>query len=135
MFGPVSKRLGMFLGLLSLAGCAAVPASAGAESGPPIAAMTLVFVGETAHVAGGDLAVPVECLGGQTGYCSGVLTVSRGGQRSVVPFSLKGGSAESLYVPLRLEAGGRRTTKVSATATTSQPLGTPAVTKSLLYTR
>jgi hypothetical protein len=134
--GPVSKRLGIFLGLLSLVACAAVPASAGAESGPPIAAMTLVFAGDSAHVAGDDLAVPVECLGAQNGFCSGVLTVAQGGRRSTLPFSVKGGGTpETLYLPLRIETGRRGATKVLATAATAQTLGSPMVTKSLLYTR
>jgi hypothetical protein len=113
-------------------GPAAVPAVAGAES--PASTPVLAFAGDTAHIAGSQVAVPVQCEGASSAFCSGTVTLTRGGQRATVPFSVQGGADETVYVPLRLEAMGRPT-KVSAALSTALPLGGPISTKTLLFVR
>jgi len=111
-------------------GLVAVPAPAGAE--PPAYAPVLAFAGDTARVVAGQVAVPVECLGEASGFCSGTVTLSRAGKRAVTQFALRGGARESLFVPLPL--GTSHPTKVSATLSTAGR-GEATNTKSLLFIR
>ncbi|HEY0277912.1 MAG TPA: hypothetical protein VGC32_06555 [Solirubrobacterales bacterium] len=122
----------MSIGVLAVAACAALPAAASAA--PPSASTSLVFTTGTARPAAGLLAVPVRCLGESTGFCSGVLTLTSGSRKASIPFSVKGGSTESIYVPLRLE-GTRRASKVTAVAATAQPLGPPDSVTEVLSVR
>jgi hypothetical protein len=123
--------LPIFLLMFGL-GPAAVPAVAGAEA--PASTPVLAFAGDSAHIVGGQVAVPVECEGTPSGFCSGTVTLTRGGQRASAPFAVRGGADETLYVPFRLEVSGRPT-KVSATLSTALPLGGPIGTKTLLFVR
>jgi hypothetical protein len=93
-----------------------------------------VFTTGTAREVAGNLAVPVSCLGESTDFCSGVLTLSAGGRKASIPFSVQGGSVESIYVPLRLD-GGRGARKVIAVAGTAQPVGPPASVSEVLSIR
>jgi len=80
---------------------AAVPLAASAQSavdaGPE---MSLVFTAETARLVGSSALVPVRCLGPQEGLCSGTVTLSVKGRKHKAPFSLVGGSAQNLVVPV-----------------------------------
>ncbi len=96
--------------------------------------MSLVFTTGAAREVAGNLAVPVRCLGESTDLCSGVLTLSGSGRKASIPFSVQGGSGESIYVPLRLE-GGHRAQKVIAVAGTAQPIGPPASVSEVLTIR
>lgn len=104
--------------------------SVGTAGGATFAGTELEFAGDTAGYAAGQVAVPVECVGGPTGFCSGTLAVTVRGKRSVSSFSVQGGSRETVLVPLPA-AGGARPSKVAAVATTTQPLG-PAITRRAL---
>ncbi len=111
---------------------AAAPAVAGAEA--PASTPVLAFSTDSGSIVGGQVAVPVSCEGASSAFCSGTVTLSRGGQRASVPFSVPGGANEAIYVPLRLEATGRAI-KVNATLTTVLPLGGPTATKTILFVR
>lgn len=111
---------------------AAVPVAAGAEA--PASTPVLAFAGDTARSVGSQVAVPVECEGTTSAFCSGTVTLIRGGRRATVPFSVRGGADETLYVPLRLESTGRPV-KVNATLSTVLPLGGPTATKTILFVR
>jgi hypothetical protein len=125
-------RLAATIGALGIAACASVPAIAAAA--PPSESVSLVFTTGTAREVAGNLAVPVSCLGESTDFCSGVLTLTGGGRKVSIPFSVQGGSGESIYVPLRLE-GGHRAQKVIAVAGTAQPGGPPASVTEVLSIR
>lgn len=108
--------------------------SIGAADAAPTGAMELEFAGDTAAYAAGQAAVPVECVGEPAGFCSGALTVSWQGKKSVSTFSVRGGSDDTVFVPLPAELQGRRA-KLAAVATTSGPLGPPVTRKAILHLR
>jgi hypothetical protein len=127
---PPKRFVAVLFLLVSLCCAAAVPAVAGAEL--PASTPVLAFAGDTAHSVGGEVAVPVECLGESTAFCSGTVTLTRAGQKVTAPFSVEGESDETLFVPLRLEGGAGRPVKVNAAITTLQPLGGPSATRTIL---
>lgn len=131
--GNPVKGLTAALAVLGLAGALALPATAGADASAIAPGMTLVFAGGKAHNVADNVAVPVECLGEGHGFCSGVVTLSRSGHRISVPFSVRGGGHEVLFVPLRLGGGKAHPRKVHGVATTVQPQGPAASTKEFLY--
>lgn len=132
--GNSVKQLTAAIAVLGLAGALVLPATAGAQSAA-IGGMTLVFSGGNAHSVADNVAVPVECLGEGDGFCSGVVTLSRSGHRISVPFSVRGGSHEVLFVPLRLHGGATHPRKVHGVATTVQPQGPATTTKEFLYAK
>lgn len=106
------------------------PASAGSQV--PDSSMELVFAGSAVNRVGDQLAVPVECLGDAGGFCSGVLTLSRGGRHTSATFSVRGGSRDSLFVASpTARAGG----KVHGVATTAERVGAPISRATYLYAR
>jgi hypothetical protein len=123
------RNLAALLCVLVLATGLASPAAAGAETPISVPGMELVFEGARAHSDGDLVSVPVRCLGEGRGFCSGVVTLSSGGHRQTVPFAVQAGSHESLFVPLRIDGGG----KVRGVATTDQRLGPPSSIATLLY--
>jgi hypothetical protein len=122
MIGPRNLRL---LTVLACVLGVVLPESAGAAPTVPATTSTLVFATGKAQVVAGEVAVPVKCLAGPQDFCSGVLTLSRAGQRVSAPYSVQGGHTESLFVPLSV-ATARKPVKVNAVAATAQS-GGPAV--------
>ena|ERR1700759_4444166 len=133
MVKRIKKIRSLSLGVLAAVACLAA-FSAGSVAAAPISApgMELEFAGDTAGYAGGQAAVAVECIGEPTGFCSGTLALTWHGKRSVSTFAVQGGHAETVFVPLAIEGRGRRA-KVSAVATTSQPLGPVVTRKAVLH--
>jgi hypothetical protein len=86
--------------LTLLAVVLASPASARSSTLESPADMSLAFVSETAHRVGSQALLLVECDGPRTGTCVGTVTLSVAGQKQKVPFSIFGGSSQSLTVPL-----------------------------------
>ncbi len=112
---------------------AAIPAAAGAIGPAGAAETTLVFAnGKTRGVAG-NVAVPVQCLGSGGGFCSGQVTLSRNGHHASIPFSVRAGGEEVLFVPLRLVGAQGHPRKVHGVATTIQALGPVTRTAEFLY--
>jgi hypothetical protein len=101
--------------------------TAGIAGGATFAGAELEFAGDTADQTAGQVEVPVECIGGPTGFCAGTLTLSWHGKRSTSTFSVQGGSSDTVAVPLPAGGSGGRA-KIAAVATTTQALG-PAVTR------
>ncbi|MBS1885395.1 MAG: hypothetical protein JSS97_20790 [Actinobacteria bacterium] len=97
--------------------------------------MTLVFASDSTHEAAGNVAVPVQCLGPDNGFCSGVVTLSRSGHSTSIPFSVRGGGREVLFVPLRLGGRADHPRRVHGVATTDQALGPATSAKQFLYAR
>ncbi len=126
MIGPRNLRL---ITVLACVLGVVLPESAGAAPALPGTGSTVVFTSGKAQSAAGGLTVPVKCLANAQTFCSGVLTLSRSGQRVAVPYSLQGGRAESIFVPLAIAPGTRKPVKVNAVAATSQPAG-PAINSS-----
>jgi hypothetical protein len=131
----VRRRLVACLCVLGLGAGAALPASAAAEPAGATTGETLVFGTAPAHSTGDLVVVPVECLGGSRGFCSGVVTLSWDGHRSSEPFSVRGGADETLFVPLRLGEAKTKPRKVRGVATTDQGTGRPSSTKAVIYVR
>jgi hypothetical protein len=129
----VRNHLATFFCALGLVASLAIPASAGAESPISLPGMEIVFAGEGAKSDGDLVAVPVTCLGGKDEFCSGTVTLSRGGHSASIPVSIEGGASESVYVALRLGTAGSRPIKVRGVATTAQRLGSPSSTETFLY--
>ncbi|MFT3864508.1 MAG: hypothetical protein QM729_09570 [Solirubrobacterales bacterium] len=125
-------RKPILLAALALAGLGAIPAQAGAVAPAAIPGMRLVFAEAPAHNYGNQVAVRVECLGAEGGFCSGTVTLSRAGQKASVPFSVRGGGGETLFVPLRLGSSLRRSAKLFGQASTNQPGSSPTATSSTL---
>jgi hypothetical protein len=128
-------RISTLVGALGIAACLTVPAAAGADASASANAMSLVFASGQAHQAAGNVAVPVQCLGSGDGFCSGVVTLSRSGHSISIPFSVRGGGNEVLFVPLRVSGHGNHPRKVHGVATTDQALGPATSAKQFLYTR
>ena len=83
-----------FLSLTAASALAAARATvfeAGSET-------SLSFARRTARLVGPEALVLVECAGPKDGICSGTVTVSAGGHQHKTPFSLLGGSRQSLAV-------------------------------------
>lgn len=95
--------------------------------------MELDFAGDSVQAAAGEVAVPVACSGVPGGFCSGTITLSWSGKRSTVPFSVRGGGKETVLVPLRVETRAGHPARLSAVASTVQPLGAPVTRKAALY--
>ena len=113
-----------FLGLLATA-----------KAAPPTAETSLAFVGESAHVIAGNVAVPVECEGEGAGICSGTVTLSFGARHSSANFSVDAGATETVFVSVPARAATRRGTKVIAQASTARSLGGPSSTRTVLSLR
>ena len=94
--------------------------------------MTLVFTNGKARNVADNLAVPVECVGGD-GFCSGEVTLSHRGHHISIPFSVQGGKHEVLFVPLRVRPAKSHPRKVHGVASTIQPRGPATSTKEFLY--
>jgi hypothetical protein len=127
------RRISAVLGAVGIAACLSVPASAGASSSDA-GAMSLVFASGQTHEAAGNVAVPVQCLGSGDGFCSGVVTLSRSGHSISIPFSVRGGGHEVLFVPLRVSGHGDHPRRVHGVAATDQALGPATRAKQFLYT-
>jgi hypothetical protein len=127
-----TKKFGASIALASLALLIAALLSGGSAGAAPLVGAELEFAGDTAELAAGQVAVPVECIGGTAGFCSGTLTLSAQGKKSVSTFSVQSGTKETVYVPLPGEAGGKRA-KIGAVATTSQPFGPPVTRRVILH--
>lgn len=104
----------------------------GIAGAAPFAGAELEFAGDTAGYTAGQVEVPVECVGRSTGFCSGSLSLSWRGKKSVSTFSVQGGSRDTVLVS-PAPAGGARPAKIAAVATTIQPLGPVVTRKAILH--
>jgi hypothetical protein len=130
LLGKTATKLTSAVAVVGLVGALALPAAAGADS--IASGSSLVFANGKTEAVAGNVAVPVECLGSGTGFCSGNITLSRSGHRVSIPFSVENGSKETVYVPLHV-TGKAHAKKVHGVATTVQPQGAPTSTKEFLY--
>ncbi len=113
------RLLACALALVCLA-AAAVPTAASADSALDAGSeMSLVFTGETARLIGSSALVPVRCLGPQEGLCSGTVTLSVNGRKHKAPFSVVGGSAQGLVVPVGSADAGQSAVAVARTVRAS----------------
>lgn len=109
-----------FLGLLA-AICAltafAIPGAAGAaadSNSPP--ELSLTFPTREAHLSGSQASVWATCEGPETRVCNGTLTLTRGGNKHEVRFSVIAGTNQSLTVPLGVNSTAKRIVAVVRTA-------------------
>jgi hypothetical protein len=108
-------------------------ASSGAAAAAPVQGMELDFAGDSVQAAAGEVAVPVDCSGLAGGFCSGTITLSWSGRRGAAPFSVRGGGKETILVPLSVETRAGHPARLSAVASTVQPLGAPVTRKAALH--
>lgn len=131
MSGRTVKGVVSLLCAVGVASAVILPAASSAES-PISQGMSLVFAsGKTKSVAG-DVVVPVQCIGDGPGFCSGNVTLSRNGHHISIPFSVRGGGHDVLFVPLSLGGKASHPRKVHGVAVTAQPLGPATSTKEFL---
>jgi hypothetical protein len=110
---------------LALLALATLAAPAAGRIAPPAfgagSATSLIFSGRAAQVVGDTALVPVRCLGPRRGICSGTATLAFAGARHKAPFSVAGGRAGDIAVPIGRHAdlGGRRAVAVARTAQTT----------------
>lgn len=128
-----TRKLMVACAVLGLAGALLLPTAAGANPSAISPGMTLVFTAGKVHNVADNVAVPVQCMGEGTGFCSGVVTLSRSGRRVSVPFSVRGGGHEVLFLPLVVSGTKTHARKVHGVATTVQPRGPATSTKEFLY--
>ncbi len=121
-----NKRIRLWAPALCVAAllASAVPAGSAAGSSPfdGGSPMSLVFMRPTARVVGSEALVSVKCVGSRNAVCSGTVSIAVAHRRHQTPFSVSGGSRQSLAVPV----GPRRTvgnTLGRAVANTAQPSG------------
>lgn len=112
----------------------AIPAMAAARSTvfEAPAEMSLYFARGTARLVGPDALILVKCTGSQDGICSGTVTLSAAGHKHKVPFSVVGGSSQSLTVPVGLSKDLSGTSGL-AVARTAQPSGGSARSSEVLH--
>jgi hypothetical protein len=122
--GPAQKVKATVVALLcGTALIGAVPAAASAAVAPGSEGTNnLEFARDTVRTVGPGALVFVKCAGSQSGLCSGTVTLTIGGAKHKVAFSVSGGSSQNLVVPLGSEkvAGG---TAAVAQSSTAQPIG------------
>lgn len=134
IFSKASRRAAAVFSLLAITAAVALPASAGAD-GSFSSGLSLVFAGGRAHAVADNVAVPLECVGSGSGFCSGEVTLSYNGHRISAPVSVRGGGHDVLFVPLSVGSTTRHSRKVHGVATTTEPLGQPVSIKEYLYAR
>ncbi|HEY2055831.1 MAG TPA: hypothetical protein VGH14_18010 [Solirubrobacterales bacterium] len=95
--------------------------------------MSLVFASGNAKSVADNVVVPVQCLGNGRGFCSGNVTFSRNGHHISIPFSVRGGGRDVLFVPLSLGGKASHPRRVHGVAITTQPLGPATSTQEFLF--
>lgn len=108
----------IFLGLLATL-CAlavlAIPAAAGAAGSNEPPELSLTFPTGEAHLSGSKASVWATCEGPEARVCNGTLTLTSGGNKQEVPFSVISGTNQSLTVPLGAEVTAKRIVAVVRT--------------------
>jgi uncharacterized membrane protein len=110
----LSTRSKAFLGLLAAAcalGILAIPGAAGAAS-----SAELTFPSDEAHIEGSRASFWVECSGSTGSTCNGTVTLSTNGRKHKLPFSVVGGTHQSLSVQLGPHSTAKRVVAVARTA-------------------
>lgn len=95
--------------------------------------MSLVFTRGTAHLVGGNALVGVKCVGSRNGTCSGTVTLTVRGHKRKAPFSVVGGSTQSLVIPVASPGGAA--VRGVAVARTVQAAGEYARSSGVLHFR
>ncbi|HVY97631.1 MAG TPA: hypothetical protein VHA54_11785 [Solirubrobacterales bacterium] len=101
----------------------AAPAAASAEApfGAATAPVSANFARPVAKVVGNQALVQLHCAGSRLGVCSGTISVAAAGARHQVPFSVLGGTSDSVAVPVA--RGALDSGRGIAVARTAQPAG------------
>jgi hypothetical protein len=108
--------LGLLAAICALAGLA-IPSAAGAAAGSSESPeLNLTFPTREAHLSGSQASVWATCEGPEARVCNGTLTLTRGGNKHEVPFSVIAGTNQSLDVPLGANATAKRIVAVVKTA-------------------
>jgi hypothetical protein len=93
----------------------AIPGTAGAASGSDSPELSLTFPTNEAHVSGSHASVWATCDGPEARVCNGTLTLTRGGNKHEVPFSVIAGTNQSLEVQLGANSTAKRIVAVVRT--------------------
>jgi hypothetical protein len=127
---PISSKtlLGLLAAVCALAALA-IPGAAGAASASDSPELSLTFPTNEAHLSGTQASVWATCDGPEARVCNGTLTLTRGGNKSEVSFSVIAGTNQSLDVPLGVNAAAKR---IVAVVRTEQANGTFVRTRTAL---
>lgn len=106
------------LAVLGLAAAAPAMSTASLLPSSPGAEMTLLFARPSARIVGDQALILVRCEGPRQGICNGTVTVAARGHRHREPFSLAGGTRQSLAVKVgaRRRLSGSRARAIASTA-------------------
>lgn len=113
---PVSSKtiLGLLAAVCALAALA-IPAVAGAAGSDSPPELSLTFPTKEAHLSGSQASVWATCEGPEARVCNGTLTLTRGGSKHQVPFSVISGTNQSLDVPVSVDSNAKRIVAVVKT--------------------
>jgi len=112
----------------------ALPSVASAAGSPDASSeLSLAFPSERGHLVGSQALVLVKCLGSQSSACNGTLTLTTSGNKHKVPFSVIGGTSQSLAVPLGPDADTAK--RALAVARTAQASGGYSRSSEVLHLR
>jgi hypothetical protein len=106
-----------------------IPGTAGAASGSDSPELSLTFPTKEAHLSGSQASVWTTCDGPEARVCNGTLTLTRGGNKNEVPFSVIAGTNQSLEVPVSVDSSAKR---IVAVVKTEQANGTVVRSRVLL---
>ena len=120
--------LGLLAAICALA-VLVIPSAAGAASSNESPELNLTFPTREAHLSGSQASVWATCEGPEARVCNGTLTLTRGGNKQEVPFSVIAGTNQSLDVPLGVNATAKR---IVAVVKTAQADGTHVRTRHIL---
>jgi hypothetical protein len=113
LHNPTSSKT--FLGLLAAICTLAVLAIPGAAAASDSPELSLTFPTGEAHLSDSQASVWVTCEGPEARVCNGTLTLTRGGNKSEVPFSVIAGTNQSLDVPVGVDSKAKRIVAVVRT--------------------
>lgn len=116
MFSPAT-RIKASLGLLATACVIAVVAIPGVAGATSLASSSeLTFPSDEAHVSGSKASFWVECASTEASTCNGTVTLTAGGKKHKLPFSVVAGTRQSLSVRVGADSTTRRVIAVARTA-------------------
>lgn len=104
---PFKTILGLLAAICALAALA-IPGVAGAAGGSDSPELGLTFPTGEAHLSASQVSVWATCEGPEARVCNGTLTLTRGGNKHEVPFSVISGTNQSLDVPVGVDARAKR---------------------------
>lgn len=115
VFSPATRIKASFSLIAALCALAAL-AIPGAAAGSTSSSAELTFPSDEAHIEGSRASFWVECSGSTGSTCNGTVTLTTNGRKHKLPFSVVGGTHQSLSVQLGRHSTAKRFVAVARTA-------------------